>query len=165
MDDKRAEELVDRYADLLLRMGYTWFGNLPDAQDLCQTVFLKLLEDGRTFPDSGQERAWVIRVAVNSCKNQRRSILRRRTVPLEEGLTVAAEAPDLDGDSVLSLVQSLPQKYRQVVYLRYYEEYRVEEIAQLLGVKPALVSTWLSRARAKLKHMMEGEQYENSLQE
>ena len=60
MEEERARELVERYGDLLVRLGYTWLGDLDDAQDVCQTVLLKLLEDQRTFPDQGQERAWVI---------------------------------------------------------------------------------------------------------
>ena len=57
MEETRARELVERYGDLLVRLGYTWLGDLDDAQDVCQTVLLKLLEDQRTFPDQGQERA------------------------------------------------------------------------------------------------------------
>lgn len=61
--ERRARYLVDRYADLLLRLGYTWLSDRDDAQDICQTVLIKLLKDGRAFPDAGQERAWVIRLA------------------------------------------------------------------------------------------------------
>ena len=156
MDEQRAEELVERYADLLVRIGYTWFSNLDDAQDVCQTVLIKLLEDGRVFPDRTQERAWVIRVAVNVCKNLRRSAWYRRTVGLDESLLLAVEAPELEEDGILPLVQKLPLKYRRVIFLRYYEEYEVGEIARLLRMKPALVSTHLARAKAKLKLMLEG---------
>lgn len=154
MDMEQAERLVERYADMLLRIGYTWFSNLPDAQDVCQTVLLKLLEAPRSFPDPEQEKAWVIRVCVNVCKNMKRSAWRRKTVALEEGAALTTAPPAWE-DSILPLVQALPLKYRQVIYLRYYEEYRVEEIARILGVKPALVSTHLARGRARLKNMME----------
>lgn len=159
MDDKHAEELVERYADLLLRIGYTWFSNLYDAQDVCQSVLLKCLECGRVFPDSSQERAWIIRVAVNVCKNMKRSAWRRRTVPLEE-TSLLVEGPSGTIDGVLPLVQRLPLKYRQVIYMRYYEDYPVKEIAEVLSIKPALVSTRLARARAKLKTMLEEAEYE-----
>lgn len=163
MEQERAQGWVDRYADLLLRIGYTWFSNLPDAQDLCQTVLLKLLETDPQLPDPEQEKAWVIRVAVNRCKNLRRSAWRRKTVALEEGLALMAAPPE--EDRVLPLVQALPLKYRRVVYLRYYEGYRVEEIARLLDMKPALVSTHLSRARARLKTMWEEEEHETGIPE
>ena len=73
MDSERAEYLVERYADLLVRIGRTWLGDWDDAQDVCQTVLIKLLEHPREFPDQGQERAWVVRLAVNQCKNWKRA--------------------------------------------------------------------------------------------
>lgn len=155
MDEERAEDLVERYGDMLLRIGYTWFSNLDDAQDICQTVLVKLLEAPRAFPDGGQERAWVIRLAINVCKNLKKSAWLRRTVALDEGLHLSVPAPGPEEDGVLPLVQRLPLKYRRVIYLRYYEGYGVGEIADLLGQKPALVSTHLARARAKLKLMLE----------
>lgn len=163
MDTERAEDLAMRYGDTLLRIGYTWFSNVADAQDLCQTVLLKLLEDPRTFPDKGQERAWVIRLAVNVCKNIKRSAWHRRTVALDEGLAVQAPEPEEDG--ILPLVQRLPLKYRRVIYLRYYEGYEVREIAQILSIKPALASTHLARARAKLKAMLEESDNGNTIPE
>lgn len=156
MREARAEYLVEHYADTLLRVGYTWLGNLSDAQDICQIVLIKLLEDERAFPDVGQERAWVLRLAINECKNLKKSAWRRRTVGLDE-LGLSAQAPEPEADGVLPMVQALPSKYRQVIYLRYYEGYEVGEIARLLGQRPALVSTHLTRARAKLKIMLEGD--------
>lgn len=156
MDGTRAEELVERYADAILRIGYTWLGDMDDAKDICQTVLIKLVEEGRRFPDLGQERAWVVRLSVNACKNWKKSAWFRRRAPLEEGLHLAAEAPEPEDGALLALVNGLPPKYRQVVYLRYYEEYEVHEIAALLGQSPVLVSTHLARARAKLRERLEG---------
>ena len=62
MEEERANTLVERHADTILRIGYTWLGDLDDAKDVCQEVLLKLLLDQRHFPDSGQERAWVVRL-------------------------------------------------------------------------------------------------------
>lgn len=153
--ERRAEYLVRTYADTVVRIGWTWFANPYDAQDICQNVLLKLLDDGRDFPDRSAERAFVLRVAVNECKNLKKSAWYRRTVGLEE-CAVSVPPPE-DGSGVLEAVQSLPAQYRQVVYLRYYEGYGVSEIGALLGIKPALVSTRLARARAKLKHLLGGE--------
>lgn len=165
MNEERAEYLVERYGDALLRVGYTWLGNLADAQDVCQITLMKALEDGRTFPDPGRERAWLLRVAINVCKNLKKSAWYRRTVGLDEGLELSVQIPEPEEDGVLPLVQRLPPRYRQVIYLRYYEEYEVGEIARLLGVKPALVSTRLARARAKLKRMWEGTRDGTAVQE
>ena len=94
MDEERAEYLVAHYADLLLRIGYTWLGNTDDAQDICQTVLIRLLEDPRSFPDSGQERAWVIRLAVNACKNWKRTAWFRHRVPLDDSLQLTVQMPE-----------------------------------------------------------------------
>lgn len=157
MTEKRAEYLVDRYADLLLRIGRTWLGDLDDAKDICQTVLIKLLENPREFPDEEQERAWVVRIAVNECKNWRKAAWFRHRAPLDEGLRLTAEEPEEGG--LLELVQTLPAMYREVIFLRYYEGYEVREIAALLGKSPALVSTHLKRGKEKLKNMLGGTEY------
>ena len=159
MDEERAEYLVERYADLLVRIGYTWLGDLDDAKDICQTVLIKLLEDPLQFPDRGQERAWVVRIAVNECKNWRKTAWFRRRVPLDESLRLAAEDPEPEDGSLLAQAQALPAMYREVIFLRYYEGYEVKEIAALLGRSPALVSTHLKRGKEKLRNMLGGMEY------
>ena len=157
MTEERAEYLVERYADLLLRIGKTWLGDMDDAKDICQTVLIKLLEDPRAFPEERQERAWVVRVAVNECKNWRRTAWFRHRAPLDEGVQLAAEEPEEGG--LLELVQTLPAMYREAIFLRYYEGYEVREIAALLGKSPALVSTHLKRGKEKLKKILGGTEY------
>lgn len=153
---QEAEELVGRWADTVLRVGYTWTGNLQDAQDVSQTVLLKLLTSPRRFDTEERERAWVLRVAVNCCKDLRKSAWFRRRAPLESAGEAAVELPELEDSPVLRAVQALPEKYRQAVYLRYYEEYEVEEIAALMGCGAPQVSTYLYRGRQKLKTMLGG---------
>lgn len=157
MTEERAEYLVERYADLLLRIGKTWLGDMDDAKDVCQTVLIKLLENPRAFPEERQERAWVVRAAVNECKNWRRTAWFRHRAPLDEGVQLAAEEPEEGG--LLELVQTLPAMYREAIFLRYYEGYEVREIAALLGKSPALVSTHLKRGKEKLKKMLGGTEY------
>lgn len=159
MTDERAEYLVDRYADLLLRIGKTWLGDLDDAKDICQTVLIKLLENPRDFPDQTQERAWVVRLAVNECKNWRKTAWFRRRVPLDEGLQLTVADPEAEDRGLLALVQALPARYREVIFLHYYEGYEVKEIAALLGRSPALVSTHLKRGKEKLRTMLGGTEY------
>ena len=160
MDDRRAEYLVNQYSDTILRLGYSWLGDMDDAMDICQEVLLKLLMDERTFPDQGQERAWVVRLAINQCKNWKKSAWFRHRAPLEEGLHLSVEAPEPADGSLLEQIRRLPAKYRKVLYLRYYEGYGVQEIAQLLGCSAGLVSTHLARARIKLRERLEGTCYE-----
>jgi len=155
MNTQWAEHLVDCYADMLIRIGYTWFKNLFDAQDICQITLLKALERKEGFSSPEAEKAWVIRVAINECKNTKKSAWYRKTVGLTEGMHLSLEAPEDRG--VLAEVQKLPLKYRKVIYLRYFEGYEVHEIADLLSISPALVSTHLARAKAKLKITLGGE--------
>ena len=125
------------------------------AKDICQTVFLRLLEKPRSFETPEHERAWIIRAAVNLCKDQLKSHWRKTTVDLEAARAVPA--PEAEEGSLLAAVNLLPPKYRTVIYLYYYEGYSANEIARLLGEKPATVATQLSRGREKLRTHLEQE--------
>ena len=96
IDRAEAERLVETYSDLILRLSYTYLKSTEDAKDICQTVFLRLLEKPRKFESPEHERAWIIRAAVNLCKDQPKSHWRRTTVDLEAARAVPApEAEDL----------------------------------------------------------------------
>ena len=155
IDRAEAERLVNTYSDLILRLSYTYLKHTQDAQDICQTVFLRLLEKPRTFASPEHERAWIIRTAINACKDQLKSHWRKTTVDLEAARAVPA--PEAEEGSLLAAVNLLPPKYRAVIYLYYYEGYSANEIAQLLGEKPATVATQLSRGREKLRTHLEQE--------
>lgn len=155
-DRAEAQRLVDTYSDLLLRLSYTYLGSTADAQDICQSVFLKLLQAPRSFTDSAHERAWIIRTAINLCKDHLKSHWRRTTVALEAAETVPAS--QAEEGSLLAAVELLPPKYRAVIYLYYYEGYSAKEIAALLGEKPATVFTRLDRGRQKLRTYLEQEE-------
>ena len=160
-DKAEAERLVYTYSDLILRLSYTYLKSTHDAEDICQTVFLKLLTSGQTFDSPAHEKAWIIRTTANACKDVLRNTFRRRTVALEAAATTAApEAPD---SAVLEAVMTLPENYREAVYLHYYEGYSVREIAGLLGRSEAAVTAHLSRGRHKLRTTLGGEYYEQSV--
>ena len=131
-------------SDLILRLSHTYLNNTQDAQDICQTVFLKFVEKPRPFASPDHEKAWIIQVTVNACKDQLKSKWRRSSVPLEDAAPVPAPEPP-DG-SLLAAVDALPPAYRLVIYLYYYEGYAAKEIARLLGVPSAPWSTpWSGR--------------------
>lgn len=160
-DKAEAERLVYTYSDLILRLSYTYLKSTHDAEDICQTVFLKLLTSGQTFDSPAHEKAWIIRTTANACKDALRSTFRRRTVALEAAAATAApEAPD---SAVLEAVMELPENYREAVYLHYFEGYSVREIAGLLGRSEAAVTAHLSRGRHKLRTTLGGECYEQSV--
>ena len=159
-DASDAAAFVQRYAQMILRLCFTYSLGRADAEDVCQNVFLKLLQCDRRFADEGETRAFIIRMTINECKDALKSGWRRRTVPLDE--LIEREAPGLPAQDsgVLAAVQRLPLKYREAVYLYYYEGYNTEEIAALAGVKPAAVRQRLVRAREKLRKELEGSGYE-----
>ena len=155
LDRAEAERLVETYSDLILRLSYTYLKSTEDAQDICQSVFLKLLQPPRSFGSPEHERAWIIRAAVNLCKDHLKSRWRRSTVGLEAAGEVPA--PAAEEGSLLSAVELLPPKYRAVIYLYYCEGYNAREIGDLLGEKPATISTRLDRGRRRLRDLLEQE--------
>ena len=155
LDRAEAERLVETYSDLILRLSYTYLKSTEDAQDICQSVFLKLLQPPRSFGSPEHERAWIIRAAVNLCKDHLKSRWRRSTVGLEAAGEVPA--PAAEEGSLLSAVELLPPKYRAVIYRYYYEGYNAREIGDLLGEKPATISTRLDRGRRRLRDLLEQE--------
>ena len=108
------------------------------------------------FCDKEHERAWLLRVAINACKDLLKSFFRRSTVPLEMIMEMEAEVPE-DHREVLEAVLSLPDKYKDPIYLHYYEGYSAAEIGKILGKKENTVYSLLSRARGILKEKLGGE--------
>lgn len=157
IDAQEAERLVNSYSDLILRLSYTWLKSTQDGEDICQTVLLKLLTREETFESPEHERAWVIRTAINACKDELKAF-RRKAVPLD--MVTEMMAPEPPGSEVLDAVMALPRKYREAVYLFYYEGYAVKEIAALTGRSEAAVSAHLSRGRKRLRELLGGKEYE-----
>ena len=153
-NEVEAERLVGAYADLILRLSYTYLKSTHDAEDICQTVLLKLMGAPARFEGPEHERAWVIRTTANACKDVLRSGHRRRTVGLEAAPDAAA--PEEPESEVVDAVMALPCKYREAIYLHYYEGYSIREIAKLTGRSESAVSAHLRRGRAKLRTMLEG---------
>lgn len=126
---EKAEQVVRLYADMIYRIALQNLRNEADAQDIFQEVCLTLLTKEAPLFDDVHLKHWLIRVTINKCKNFKKSLWQQRTEPLVDYL------PDgeIDVESqVLELIYSLPQKYRNVVYLYYCEEYTVPEIAEIL---------------------------------
>ena len=157
----QAERLANAYADAILRLSYTYLKNTYDAQDVCQTVFVKLLTEPREFDSAEHERAYVLRMAANACKDLLKSPWRKRTCGLETVLEVPA--PEAGDGSGLAAVNELPAHYRTAIYLFYYEGYQAAEIGKILGVPTATVHTRLARGRARLKDILGGTDYERSV--
>lgn len=126
LERQEAERLVETYSDLVLRLSYSYLNQTQDAQDICQTVFLKLLERAPDFVSSDHEKAWIIRTTANTCKDLLKSHWRRTTVAMEAASHIPA--PELEEGSLSAAVNLLPPKYRAVIYLYYYEGYSSKEM-------------------------------------
>ncbi len=150
------ERLARAYGDNLFRVAYHALGRRADAEDVSQTVLLKLYQTDKPFVSDDHAKHWLLRVTVNECRRLLRAPWRTRTLPLEDH-DGPADAPD-DHSDVLSAVMALEAKYRLCVYLYYYEGYSVKEIAKALGTKESTVQTRLARAREKLRQALSGEE-------
>lgn len=151
--NKTAEELVEAYADTILRLSYSYLKNTQDAQDVCQTVLMKLLAAKTSFESPEHEKAWVLKVTANTCRDLVKSPWRKRVCNLDSCAEQAA--PNEPNGEMLELVNRLPARYRTVIYLYYYEGYSAEEISRMLEVPVNTVYTRLARARKKLRWELE----------
>ena len=150
MEQNEFLSLAEEYKDMVYRIALNYLGSTQDAEDTVQEVLLRLLRWDKSFDSREHARNWLIRVTINQCKNSLRMARLRRHAPLEEAdLPVQFQLPE---QSELYLtVMSMPEKYRTVLYLFYYEELPVREIARVLGVNSSAVTTRLSRARDQLR--------------
>ena len=152
-----ARQLVERYADLIKRLAYTYLRSADDAKDICQDVLLKLLLRDEPFASDEHERAWVIRVTANACKNELASARRRLTLVLDDEATAAAEDnAESPGDhaNVLAAVNALPLAQREAIFLHYYEGYKIKEIALLTGRSEDAIAQAMSRGRKALREAL-----------
>ncbi|QHQ60342.1 sigma-70 family RNA polymerase sigma factor [Anaerocolumna sedimenticola] len=150
--DEYIQYVLEKYSKMLIKLAFTYVKNIADAEDITQDVFVSLIKRGISFENEEHEKAWLIRVTINNCKNQLRSSWNKLKVPLEEDISYM---PKEDSD-VLAMVLDLPSKYRTVIHLHYYENYSIKEIAVILRKKPATIGTWLARGRNLLKSKLVG---------
>ena len=163
MEPFSLEELMLRHYNTLLRLAIQHTGNRAEAEDIVQDIFLKLLESGKTFRDDGHAKAFLIRSAINRCKDYLKSARRTRSVALSDAAEnmLPADSGGFTDDTaqmILDAVQQLRPDFRNVIYLYYYEEYSIREIAAILHKSSNTVSSWLTRAKNQLKGVLQNEQ-------
>jgi len=138
--------VVEKYSDMVVRIAYQNLKNQADDEDVTQEVFIKLLKQP-DFNDEEHLKAWLIRVTINQCKDLRKSAWFRKRQPLDEQWKPRGEKQL----GILDEIWKLPKDDRNVIYLYYYENYTVPEIARILGKNENTISSRLTRARKKLK--------------
>ena len=153
--EEEANRAVDLYGDTVRRICMIHLKNKADTEDIFQTVFLKYVLRTAPFDSPEHEKAWIIRVTANACKDLLRSFFRSRTVSLDVLIETPREMPE-DHSDILEAVLALPEKYKDPIYLHYYEGYTAEEIGRILGKNTNTVYTLLTRARQMLKTRLEG---------
>lgn len=147
---------VREHANTVARVCSLYFGSRPERDDAFQETFLKYAQEGRAFGDDEHRKAWLIRVTINRCRSLQRQWLRRRHMPITAEPAVAFESPE--ESAVDEAMARLPQKYRSVIHLHYYEGYTTDEIARITQQRPSAVRTQLTRARRMLGGLLKGDE-------
>ena len=150
MTDEAFAQAARTYGDTVYRVAYHALNNPADAEDVAQTVLLRLYEHKKEFESEEHMKHWLLRVAVNESRKLLRSFWRRTSVPLEEWRETAAPEDPAKAE-VLEAVMALEPKYRLAVYLYYYEGLSAAETAAAMRSNVSTVQTWLLRARERLR--------------
>ena len=155
--DMSYEQVVRKYADTVASACVMRLGNWADAEDCFQNTFVKLYTSAPEFRDAEHLKAWLIRVAINECRTlQRRA---GRVLPLDAAENIPVFMRE-EPDSFPAVLMRLKPKYREALYLFYCEEYKVDEVARILGRNPNTVKTLLRRGREQLREIYGGEQFD-----
>ena len=144
------QELFEKYQNNLYAAAFNICKNTEDAKDIVQETFIQYYSLRKEFDNEQHIRAWLIRVAINKAKNINRSFWRKNKKPLEDYMeSLTFETPE--SEELFETVMALPEKFRIVIHLFYYEDYAIREIADILKISESNVKVRLSRGRSLLK--------------
>lgn len=152
--NKEIMEIYDRHVDTVYRICYAYMKNAPEAEDMTQETFLRLMSCRKAFENQRHEKAWLIVTASNLCKDTLKKWWRHN-----ENLDDYDDLPQNDRETssiVLDAILALPQDYKDAVYMYYYEGYTTAEIARHLKCPESTVRSRLSRARKQLMNTLGG---------
>ena len=153
------EDLYQKYATDVLRVCYFYLGDRAKAEDVCQDVFVRLITNAPEL-EEGREKAWLLKVALNRCRDLWRGAWVKRVV-LGSPTFETIPAPDNserrdDEEAMMIAIHQLPATFREVILLHYYQNYGIGEIATMMGVPEGTISSRLSRGRKKLETILQG---------
>lgn len=154
-DDALITRAVNQYSDAMYRVAYNITQNRDDALDVCQDVFLRLVKNAQKIKDEEHLRAWLMRATVNRARSNAAQAFKRHCVGEEAAATIPDKEPQ--SNELMESVMRLPEKYRTVLHLFYYEDLKIEEIARILAVTPSAVKSRLQRGRERLRKILEKE--------
>jgi len=145
-DENTIQRVIETHLDMIVRIAYQNTASMSDAEDVAQEVFIKFMR-ASAFCDDYHIKAWLIRVTINLCRDLKKSFWHKKTEPLTEEWPVFSDVHN----QVMDEIRRLPLNYRNVIYLYYYEGYTIAETANILGRKENTVSSWLTRAKKRLR--------------
>lgn len=154
-DERSLRDVIIKYSSMILRIAVQNTNEYYAAEDITQEVFIKFMSCEKEFNSENHLKAWLIKVTINMCRNYVNSSWRQKTVPIQErDITAFFDLPE--DKYIFEAIMKLPCKYKNVLYLYYFEGFTIPEVAVLLDKKENTVSTWLRRARIELKKRLEG---------
>lgn len=154
------DRIAEKYLDSVYRATLTYCKNKENAEDAVQNAFIKLFSTDTVFTDDEHIKKWLIRTAINDCKNVFVSFRSKKVISIDELDTEPSYIEhDADTNELFGIITTLPQNYRTVIYLYYYEGYSVKEIAEIVGTSESNVQNRLMRARKKLESMLKKEDW------
>lgn len=148
-------EFYDRQVKRVYRLAMVMMGNISDAEDVTQTVFLKAWEKKPDFRDADHEIAWILTTTRNQCKDIHKSFYRRKRADLENAPEPQVTLETQMDSEIWEALQSLAEKYRMVLYLYYYEGYSVRELSVILRRRESTLQTQLVTGRKQMKSLLE----------
>lgn len=157
LSDKQFTEIYQRNVDTVYRLCYMFLKSHTDAEDAVQSIFMKLLRSNKRFENFEHEKAWFILTSKNYCKDVLKSWWKLRRTSLDDIPEIASWDNYQIASEVMEKLLSLPAKYKEVLYLYYYEGYSVKEISKLLGRNESTIQTQLSTGRKRLKISIGGQ--------
>lgn len=148
-------EFYDRQVKRVYRLAMVMMGNISDAEDVTQTVFLKAWEKKPDFRDADHEIAWILTTTRNQCKDIHKSFYRRKRADLENAPEPQVTLETQMDSEIWEALQSLAEKYRMVLYLYYYEGYSLRELSVILRRRESTLQTQLATGRKQMKSLLE----------
>ena len=146
------EKIMDTYGNMLFRLCLITLGNTSDAEDAVQETFIRYLQKAPAFENAEHEKAWLITVATNKCRDMLRFRSRHRFVDLDE---ITEYTRDVTDHGIIDALLTVPDKFRMVLVLHYVEEYSVEEISKMIGKTSSAVKMRLQKGRRLLREAYE----------
>lgn len=150
------ENALNLFGDAVLRLAFSYLKKREDAEDIVQDTLIRLMQSREIFESEEHMKSWMLKVAANLCKDQLKSSQNQKEVAIPKGFEEGVEDEHTAGENneVMEAVMSLPEKYRSVIHLYYFEEYATKEIAEIMGKKESTIRSLLKRGREKLETIL-----------